>query len=102
MRESQSTYKNRFTSRFQFAGTQRIAAILTGDSMVERSHPEASRPMCLSLSIAGGVYGCGVNGVVPVALGWGSRAFMVTRSESVLLAIGLWFLMTRSTFHIIL
>ena len=39
--------------RSAFAGTQRIAAIWTGDNMAEWSHLEASVPMCLSLSIAG-------------------------------------------------
>ena len=41
------------SSRSAFAGTQRIAAIWTGDNMAEWSHLEASVPMCLSLSIAG-------------------------------------------------
>lgn len=40
-------------TRSGFAGTQRYAAIWTGDNTAEWSHLEASVPMCLSLSIAG-------------------------------------------------
>ncbi len=40
-------------TRSAFAGTQRYAAIWTGDNTAEWGHLEASVPMCLSLSIAG-------------------------------------------------
>lgn len=40
-------------SRSGFAGTQRYAAIWTGDNAAEWSHLKASIPMCLSLSISG-------------------------------------------------
>ena len=40
-------------SRSGFAGTQRYAAIWTGDNAAEWGHLKASIPMCLSLSISG-------------------------------------------------
>ena len=40
-------------TRSAFAGTQKYAAIWTGDNTAEWGHLEASVPMCLSLSISG-------------------------------------------------
>ncbi|BES89296.1 neutral alpha-glucosidase AB [Nesidiocoris tenuis] len=40
-------------TRSAFAGSQRFAAIWTGDNMAEWSHLRISYPMCLSLAIAG-------------------------------------------------
>ena len=40
-------------TRAHFAGSQRYAAVWTGDNAAEWSHLEASIPMCLSLSVAG-------------------------------------------------
>lgn len=40
-------------TRAHFSGTQRYAAVWTGDNAAEWSHLEASIPMCLSLSVAG-------------------------------------------------
>ena len=40
-------------TRSAFAGTQKYAAIWTGDNTAEWGHLESSVPMCLSLSIAG-------------------------------------------------
>ena len=40
-------------SRSAFAGSQRYAAIWTGDNTAEWGHLEASIPMCLSLIVAG-------------------------------------------------
>lgn len=40
-------------SRAHFAGTQRYAAVWTGDNAAEWGHLEASIPMCLSLAVSG-------------------------------------------------
>lgn len=40
-------------TRAHFSGTQRYAAVWTGDNAAEWSHLEATIPMCLSLSVAG-------------------------------------------------
>jgi alpha 1,3-glucosidase len=40
-------------TRSHFAGSQRYAAVWTGDNMAEWGHLEASIKMCLSLSVAG-------------------------------------------------
>lgn len=40
-------------TRSHFAGTQRFAAVWTGDNMAEWSHLKISIPMCLSLAISG-------------------------------------------------
>ena len=47
-------------SRSAFAGSQRYAAIWTGDNTAEWGHLEASIPMCLSLSVAGMAF-CGAD-----------------------------------------
>eukprot|EP00093_Oithona_nana_P001923 01923.XXX_16815_20980_1 [CDS] Oithona nana genome sequencing. len=47
-------------TRSAFAGTQRYAAIWTGDNTAEWGHLEASVPMCLSLSISG-IAHCGAD-----------------------------------------
>jgi len=47
-------------TRSAFAGTQRYAALWTGDNAAEWSHLEASIPMCLSLSLAGITF-CGAD-----------------------------------------
>jgi len=50
-------------TRSAFAGSQRYAAIWTGDNTAEWGHLEASIPMCLSLSVAGmGFCGADVGG----------------------------------------
>ncbi len=40
-------------TRSAFAGTQRYAALWTGDNTADWGHLEASVPMCLSLAMAG-------------------------------------------------
>lgn len=40
-------------TRAHFSGTQRYAAVWTGDNFAEWSHLEASIPMCLSLAVSG-------------------------------------------------
>lgn len=40
-------------TRSHFAGTQRFAAVWTGDNMADWSHLKISLPMCLSLAISG-------------------------------------------------
>jgi alpha 1,3-glucosidase len=58
-----STRRPFILTRSAFAGSQRYAAIWTGDNTAEWSHLEASIPMCLSLSIAGmGFCGADVGG----------------------------------------
>ena len=50
-------------TRSAYAGSQRYAAIWTGDNTAEWGHLEASIPMCLSLSVAGmGFCGADVGG----------------------------------------
>jgi len=50
-------------TRSAYAGSQRYAAIWTGDNTAEWGHLEASIPMCLSLSIAGmGFCGADIGG----------------------------------------
>ncbi len=50
---SDNTQRPFILTRSAFAGTQRIAAIWTGDNTAEWGHLEAAVPMCLSLSVAG-------------------------------------------------
>lgn len=47
-------------TRSAYAGSQRYAAIWTGDNTAEWGHLEASIPMCLSLSVAGMAF-CGAD-----------------------------------------
>ncbi len=47
-------------SRAVYIGTQRYAAVWTGDNLASWSHLKASIPMCLSLSISG-VTHCGAD-----------------------------------------
>lgn len=47
-------------TRSAFAGTQRYAAIWTGDNAAEWSHLAISIPMCLSLAV-GGLSNCGAD-----------------------------------------
>ena len=49
-----------YSYRSAFAGSQRYAAIWTGDNTAEWGHLEASIPMCLSLSVAGMAF-CGAD-----------------------------------------
>nr|AXJ21599.1 glucosidase II alpha-subunit [Glyphodes pyloalis] len=46
-------YRTFLLTRAVFSGTQRFAAVWTGDNMAEWSHLAASVPMCLSLGVAG-------------------------------------------------
>ena len=48
------------SSRSAYAGSQRYAAIWTGDNTADWGHLEASIPMCLSLSVAGMAF-CGAD-----------------------------------------
>ncbi|XP_055547394.1 neutral alpha-glucosidase AB-like [Wyeomyia smithii] len=53
VRRSEGTLRPFVLSRSHFAGSQRYAAIWTGDNMAEWSHLQASVKMCLSESVAG-------------------------------------------------
>ncbi|CAH0403664.1 unnamed protein product [Chilo suppressalis] len=50
---SDNKYRPFILTRSAFAGTQRFAAVWTGDNAAEWGHLAASLPMCLSLSLAG-------------------------------------------------
>lgn len=50
---SQNTVRPFILSRAHFAGTQRYAAVWTGDNMADWGHLQATIPMCLSLAISG-------------------------------------------------
>ncbi|NP_001153434.1 alpha glucosidase II alpha subunit-like precursor [Nasonia vitripennis] len=52
-KRSGGTLRPFILSRSFFAGSQRFAAVWTGDNTAEWSHLQASYPMCLSLSISG-------------------------------------------------
>jgi alpha 1,3-glucosidase len=53
MRRAEGQLRPFILTRAHFAGTQRYAAVWTGDNAAEWGHLEASIPMCLSLSVAG-------------------------------------------------
>lgn len=58
-----STLRPFLLTRSAFAGSQRFAAIWTGDNTAEWGHLEASVPMCLSLGVAGmGFCGADIGG----------------------------------------
>jgi len=60
---SENTLRPFVLTRSAYAGSQRYAAIWTGDNTAEWGHLEASIPMCLSLSIAGmGFCGADIGG----------------------------------------
>jgi hypothetical protein len=50
-----------------FAGSQRYAAVWTGDNMAKWEHLAAAAPMLLQLSVAG-IHFCGADGVCMRAL----------------------------------
>lgn len=52
-RRSGGTLRPFILSRSFFAGSQRYAAVWTGDNAAEWGHLKASYPMCLALSISG-------------------------------------------------
>merc|ERR1719352_1549371 len=61
--KSDNTLRPFVLTRSAYAGSQRYAAIWTGDNTAEWGHLEASIPMCLSLSIAGmGFCGADIGG----------------------------------------
>jgi len=63
MVRSDSTLRPFILTRSAYAGSQRYAAIWTGDNTADWGHLEASIPMCLSLSVAGmGFCGADVGG----------------------------------------
>lgn len=53
VRRAHGTLRPFILTRAHFSGTQRYAAVWTGDNAAEWGHLEASIPMCLSLSVAG-------------------------------------------------
>ncbi|XP_070495450.1 neutral alpha-glucosidase AB [Chironomus tepperi] len=53
LRRAQNELRPFILTRAHFSGTQRYAAVWTGDNAAEWGHLEASIPMCLSLSVAG-------------------------------------------------
>ncbi|KAL1398870.1 hypothetical protein pipiens_000201, partial [Culex pipiens pipiens] len=53
IRRSEGTLRPFVLTRAFFAGTQRYAAVWTGDNTAEWSHMQASIKMCLSLSVSG-------------------------------------------------
>lgn len=53
MRRSDRSLRPFILTRSHFAGTQRYAAVWTGDNAAEWGHLKASFPMCLSLAISG-------------------------------------------------
>ncbi|CAO1407451.1 unnamed protein product [Diamesa hyperborea] len=53
LRRSGNTLRPFILTRAHFSGTQRYAAVWTGDNAAEWGHLEASIKMCLSLSVAG-------------------------------------------------
>ncbi|XP_043482862.1 neutral alpha-glucosidase AB [Leptopilina heterotoma] len=53
LRRSNRSLRPFILTRSHFAGTQRYAAVWTGDNMAEWGHLKASFPMCLSLAISG-------------------------------------------------
>ena len=53
LRRSDHSRRPFILTRSHFAGTQRYAAVWTGDNMAEWGHLKASFPMCLSLAISG-------------------------------------------------
>lgn len=53
MRRAGGTLRPFILTRAHFPGTQRYAAVWTGDNAAEWGHLEASIPMCLSLSVSG-------------------------------------------------
>jgi len=60
---SENTLRPFILTRSAYAGSQRYAAIWTGDNTAEWGHLEASIPMCLSLSVAGmGFCGADIGG----------------------------------------
>jgi len=60
---SENTLRPFVLTRSAYAGSQRYAAIWTGDNTAEWGHLEASIPMCLSLGIAGmGFCGADIGG----------------------------------------
>jgi len=60
---SDNTLRPFILTRSAFAGSQRYAAIWTGDNTADWGHLEASVPMCLSLSISGmGFCGADIGG----------------------------------------
>lgn len=57
---SQNTRRPFILTRAHFAGSQRYAAVWTGDNAAEWSHLAISYPMCLSLAL-GGISFCGAD-----------------------------------------
>ena len=53
LKRSENKLRPFILTRSAFAGTQKYAAIWTGDNTAEWKHLEASVPMCLSLSVTG-------------------------------------------------
>ncbi|XP_058442843.1 neutral alpha-glucosidase AB [Malaya genurostris] len=53
IRRSDATLRPFILTRSHFAGSQRYAAVWTGDNMAEWGHMQASIKMCLSLAVAG-------------------------------------------------
>lgn len=53
IRRSSGQLRPFILTRAHFSGTQRYAAVWTGDNFAEWSHLEASIPMCLSLAVSG-------------------------------------------------
>lgn len=53
LRRSEGKLRPFILTRAHFAGTQRYAAVWTGDNAADWGHLEASVPMCLSLSVSG-------------------------------------------------
>lgn len=53
IRRSEGKLRPFILTRAHFAGTQRYAAVWTGDNAADWGHLEAAIPMCLSLSVAG-------------------------------------------------
>lgn len=53
MRRAQGTLRPFILTRSHFAGSQRYAAVWTGDNTAEWGHMKASIPMCLSLAVSG-------------------------------------------------
>jgi len=60
VKRSKGTLRPFVLTRSAFAGTQRYAALWTGDNTAQWDHLEASIPMCLSLSLAGITF-CGAD-----------------------------------------
>lgn len=59
-RRSNGALRPFILTRAHFSGSQRYAAVWTGDNAAEWSHLEASIPMCLSLAV-GGISFCGAD-----------------------------------------